>query len=135
LEKAAALKDLKMRARGVTIDSPAVSGPKRQAVNLRGELTGMVLCPQRMAHIAAMRCGEYQEQFGCQFGCANAVTQAQIAALKLELRQLPLQGRHVQRAEYGSRPLYDCCINCGNPKHPNPSPRCQQCAMDLRRHA
>jgi hypothetical protein len=94
----------------------------------RGEATGEVFCPRRASHIGEMRCGEYQERDGCQFGCPNAVKPIRIAELKLELRQYPLEGRHVQRAEYVSRPHYDHCIECGNEKSPNPSLRCVSCA-------
>jgi len=93
----------------------------------RGEPTGEVLCPRRGAHIAEMRCGEYQERDGCRLRCPNAVNPARLAELKLELRQYPLEGRHVQRAEYGPHPHYAYCIECGDWKCLTPSPRCRSC--------
>jgi len=97
----------------------------------RGEATGDVLCPRRGAHIAEMRCGEYQERDGCRLRCPNAVKPERLAALKMEIRERPLEGRHVQRAEYGSHPAYDHCVECGSAKSPNPSPRCRHCVGAL----
>ena len=51
----------------------------RQSI-LEGE--GMIFCPQRRSQIAIMRCGEYQEAFGCGESCPARASRAQIAEIR-----------------------------------------------------
>lgn len=120
-----------------------VSITGRQRGPLRGEPTGEVFCPQRLSSIAVMRCGEYQEQFKCQFGCPNAAKAVDIGNAKKAMRQLAALGimkartrakrrddgpkARKPRRPYGSLLKYDRCISCGENKSLNPSRHCRQC--------
>lgn len=120
----------------------AITGKQRGAG--RGEPTGEVFCPPRLSSIAVMRCGEYQEQFKCQFGCPNAAKAVDIGNAKKAMRQLAAlaimkartHARNVEttapkarkpRRPYGSLLKYDRCISCGENKSLNPSPHCRRC--------
>ena len=54
-------------------------------VDVCGQFSGEVFCPPRRAHIAILRCAEYQETNGCHVNCPNAATKAQIAEVRQEL--------------------------------------------------
>jgi len=84
----------------------------------RGEATGEVFCPLKLAHIAEMRCGEYQELHGCQFRCPHAVTASRLAELKKQLR--------VDEPE--ETKTYVVCASCGKEKPPTPSPLGRCCS-------
>jgi hypothetical protein len=90
------------------------------------ENTGAVFCPPRLSHIAKMRCGEYQERFGCQRRCRNAVAPGEIKALGALVEERVSLGR--DRGKGGGGCVYfDTCAVCDEPKAHNRSRRCHRC--------
>lgn len=61
---------------------------------MRGEPTGQVYCPRKMATIAVMRCGEFQQRDGCALGCKNAATTEQLAEVAAVRRHAETEGVH-----------------------------------------
>jgi hypothetical protein len=60
-----------------------------------GEFTGMIFCPRRSSSIAIMRCGQYQVSEGCQLGCPNAASPADIKKVQAEMKTETMeQDRH-----------------------------------------
>jgi hypothetical protein len=97
---------------------------KSNPIERRDVFTGMVFCPQRLSHIARMRCGEYQERFGCH--CKNAAAPGEIKALGALVEEGVFLGR--DRGKGGGGCVYfDTCAVCDEPKAHNRSRRCHRC--------
>jgi hypothetical protein len=95
----------------------------------RGEVMGEVFCPQLRGAIARMRCWERQIATGCGFSCQFAVKREEITKLR---RAMMLQTAKPIEDDADAVLKYDRCIECGNEKSLNPSPRCHACAGELR---
>lgn len=83
-------------------------GGERAYPRTQGERTGMVFCPRRMGGIAVMRCGEYQEEFGCGPGCASRATAGQIREMRQRTKE---KLNHEPRVTKGRDPFE--CRGCG----------------------
>ena len=57
-----------------------------QEALVQDRANGMVWCPQRLSHLALMRCWSYQEG-GC--GCPHRTTQAEFDQIQFNLRDHP----------------------------------------------
>ena len=84
----------------------------------RGEPSGEIFCPLKLAHIGVMRCGEYQAAHGCGESCtAKAVAQ--------DIERARAEVTNYASDTGGKRSL--TCRQCGGPKRGYYSEVCASC--------
>ena len=90
------------------------------------DFSGQLWCPRKWAHIAVMKCGEYQRELGCHVGCPAAASQEIIGVVREEFERAHLETKPE------TVPKYSKCQECGVDKAYNPSPKCKPCGVGRR---
>jgi len=90
----------------------------------RGEDSGEIFCPRKLAHIGVMRCGEYQDADHCGDGCAAKAAPDDIARARAEIA-------HARVDKGGKRSWL--CNQCGGPKRGFYSQTCGTCRSSFKR--